>query len=272
MIEWIVVGFSVLALFIGAYIFFLLIKLIAHIATHTAFQAVSIFFGFTLAFLLDIKFVALATAFATYAYSVEHGRWGYYAAALSFYLFVVCSANIVALLAENIRKTKFGAKLRILKRFEFNFDALHEVNKGLPDVLRMGAAFFGALGLFISFSSIIFVLSNWFPSKLFPGQLTSPLSYSESFLYALQAWIDAIPVLNTAAKEAFSKLEPAWGNFASTIGMLIVLSYKFLIYPALYNFIIKLWDVTHTSSSDESSEDPKKNSNKPDPTENQAKA
>ena len=244
-VELLVFPFAILALLAGALIFFQLVKLLTNLAATTALGFAGVFFGFTLALLLDIKFITVSAAFLTYAFSIEGGRWGYYAAILSFYLFVVCSANIVVLMIETIRRTKLGAKLAILKPFSFDFDSLSEINKGLPDVLRMGVAFWGGLGLFIAFALLFFIASQWAPSSMFPGKRSSSLTFGESFGFALQMWCDAIPVVQTAANQQFSKLGASWDSWPSRVAMFVILTYQFLIYPAAFNFVAKLWEVIH---------------------------
>lgn len=243
--EFLVFPFAVLALLVGAVVFFQLVKLLTHFAATTALGFVGVFFGFTVALLLDIKFITVSAAFLTYAYSVEGGRWGYYAAVLSFYLFVVCSANIVILMIETLRKTNWGKKADILKPFDFGFDSLGEINKGLPDVLRMGVAFWGGLGLFIAFALLFFVTSRWSPDGLFPGKQSLPLTFGQAFGFVLQTWLDAVPVVQTAAKQQFSTLSASWTTWPSRIAMFVVLAYQFLIYPAAFNFVAKMWEVIH---------------------------
>ena len=112
--EFLVFPFAVLALLVGAVVFSQLVKLLTHFAATTALGFIRVLFGFTGALLLDIKFITVSATFLTYAFSVEGGRWGFYAAVLSFYLFVVCSANIVVLMIETLRKTNWGKKRRFL--------------------------------------------------------------------------------------------------------------------------------------------------------------
>lgn len=248
MLEWLVLPFSILALIVGTHIFVQLIQLFSFIATRTVFSVIGTLFGFTLAFLLDIKFVALAAGFSAYVFSVEEGLWVYCTAALSFYLFVVCSANIVILLVENLAKTKWGHNLRVLKPFRYDFDSLSKINEGLPDVLRMGIAFFGGAGLFIAFGILVFIYSYWFPTTMFPGQIKEALTLGESFRFALQSWVDVIPVISTAAEEQLSQLKPSWDTWASRGMMFILLAFQFMIYPAIYNFIVKLWEISHSNN------------------------
>lgn len=243
--EFIVFLFMFLALFAGIFIFFQFVRLLTYFASTTAFSFIGVFFGFTLAFLLDIKFITVSAAFLTYAFSVEGGQWGLYAAVLSFYLFVVCSANIVTLMTETIRRTSWGSQLAFLKLFDFNFDSLSKINKGLPDVLRMGVAFWGGICLFIAFTLLFYISTHWSPGSIFPGTRQTPLTLVESSNFALQMWLDAIPVVQTAAKQQFSTLATSWISWHSRVAMFIVLTYQFLIYPVVFNFFAKFWEIIH---------------------------
>ncbi|WP_144233472.1 hypothetical protein [Oceanidesulfovibrio marinus] len=244
--QYIIGLFALVALIGAVLIFFQLIKLVGYIATHATFNIVGVFLGFALSLLLDIKLLTLAASFLTYVALVNGGYWKYYSIAFSAYLFLVCSFNIIVLMVENLKKTNFGKKISpILRPFEYDFDSLGEVDEKLPDIIRMGVAFWGGAGLYFGFTFLVLMLSQMISSGLLFGNAHLKLDFEKSFLFSLQSWADVIPVVATASAQQFSSLKVTWHTWPSKGLMLLTLAYQALIYPALYNFVVKLLESTH---------------------------
>ncbi|WP_412070170.1 hypothetical protein [Rubrivirga sp. IMCC43871] len=232
-----------IALLAAAFVFFRLLKLAGYVAGSTALSIVPLVLSIFISLLLDVKFVALGSGFMSYIYSNEGGVWGFYGIVVSLYLFIMCSSLVVTLMVENLRKTRWGARARFLESFSFKFDKLEEVDERLPDMLRMGAAFWGGFGVFVSYSLIVFLLTNIYNVSFFETPMVDTLSYKQSVNLAIQNWCDAIPVVQTALRNQFSPLDVYWNSFGSGAMMFLTLAYQFLIWPALANFVIKGWEV-----------------------------